>query len=249
VLSAEKYQYEHKDRKERAMSEQPKFELIYFNLRALAESPQMMMRYAGFEYRYEMAWDYYGKPWSEAKLEVAFGQLPVLVVNDTVHIWQSGAIVRYLAKLTGTMPEDPLLAARVDAVFEQTQELFAPLNPTVNVRIGEDHLKLKETFLSSFSGILQNFARQLEHNDEGPYFFGAKPYYCDFSVYHHFSLATILQHNILNVYPSVLDFMEAVENLSGVKEYLASRPEIIDVGTAPKMIIDGIAQPTGTKPR
>ena len=148
------------------MSEQPKFELIYFNLRALAESPQMMMRYAGFEYRYEMAWDYYGKPWSEAKLEVAFGQLPVLVVNDTVHIWQSGAIVRYLAKLTGTMPEDPLLAARVDAVFEQTQELFAPLNPTVNVRIGEDHLKLKETFLSSFSGILQNFARQLEHNDE-----------------------------------------------------------------------------------
>jgi hypothetical protein len=29
---------------------------------------------------------------------------------------------------------------------------------------------------------------------------------------------------------------------------LASRPEIIDVGTAPKLIIDGIAQPTGTKP-
>ena len=48
------------------MSEQPKLELIYFNLRALAESPQMMMRYAGVEYRYEMAWDYYGKQWSEA---------------------------------------------------------------------------------------------------------------------------------------------------------------------------------------
>jgi hypothetical protein len=42
--------------------------------------------------------------------------------------------------------------------------------------------------------------------------------------------------------------MVAVENLSGVKEYLASRPEIIDVGTAPKLIIDGIAQPTGTHP-
>ena len=105
-----------------------------------------------------MAWDYYGKPWSEAKLEVAFGQLPVLVVNDTVHIWQRGAIVRYLAKLTGTMPEDPLLEARVDAVFEQTQELFAPLNPTVNIKIGEEHLKFKEMFLSSFPGILKNFA-------------------------------------------------------------------------------------------
>ena len=230
------------------MSEQPKLELIYFIVRALAESPQMMMRYAGVEYRYEMAWDYYGKPWSEAKLEVAFGQLPVLVVNDTVHIWQSGAIVRYLAKLTGTMPKEPLLAARVDAVFEQTQELFASLNPTVNIRIGEEHLKFKEMFLSSFPGILKNFARQLEHSDEGPYFFGSKPYYCDFSAYHYFSLATILQQDILNAYPSVLDFMAAVENLSGVKEYLASRPGIIDVGTAPKLIIDGIAKPTGTKP-
>ncbi len=110
------------------MSKQPKLELIYFNLRALAEPPQMMMHYAGVKYRYEMAWDYYGKPWSKAKLEVPFGQLPVLVVNDTVHIWQSGAIVRYLAKLAGFMPEDPVLAAQVDAVFEQTQELFAPLN-------------------------------------------------------------------------------------------------------------------------
>ena len=248
MLSAEQDQYEHEERKGRAMSEHHKLDLIYFNLRALAESPQMMMRYAGVEYRYEMAWDYYGKPWSEAKLEVAFGQLPVLVVNETVHIWQSGAIVRYLAKLTGTMPEDHLLAARVDAVFDQSQELFAPLNPTVNVKIGEEHLKFKEMFLSSFPGILKNFARQLEHSNEGPFFFGSQPYYCDFSVYHHFSLATILQQDILNAYPSVLDFMVAVENLSGVKEYLTSRPGIIDVGTAPKLIIDGIAQPTGTKP-
>ena len=228
------------------MSEQPKLKLIYFTGRALAESPQMMMRYAGIEYRYEMAWDYYGKPWSEVKLEVAFGQLPVLVVNDMVHIWQSGAIVRYLAKLTGTMPEEPLLAALVDAVFEQTQELFAPLNPTVNVKIGDDHLKFKAIFLNSFPGILKNFDRQLEHSDEGPYFFGSQPYYCDFSVYHHFSLATILQQDILNAYPSVMDFMAAVENLSGVKEYLASRPGIIDVGNAPKLIINGVAKPTGT---
>ena len=230
------------------MSTQPKLELIYFNLRALAESPQMMMHYAGVKYRYEMAWDYYGKPWSEAKPEVPFGQLPVLVVNDTVHIWQSGAIVRYLAKLAGFMPGDPVIAAQVDAVFEQTQELFAPLNPTVNVKTGEEHLKFKTMFLSSFPGILENFARQLELNEDGAYFFGSQPYYCDFSAYHHFSLATILQQDILNAFPSILDFMAAVENLPGVKEYLASRPRIADVGISPKLIIDGVAKPTGTKP-
>ena len=230
------------------MSKQPKLELIYFNLRALAESPQMMMHYAGVKYRYEMAWDYYGKPWSEAKPEVPFGQLPMLVVNDTVHIWQSGAIVRYLAKLAGFMPEDPVLAAQVDAVFEQSQELFDPLNQTVNVKTGEEHLKFKTKLLSILPGTLKNFSRQLELSNEGSYFFGSQPYYCDFSVYHHFSLATILQQDILNSFPSILDFMEAVENLPRVKEYLASRPRIIDVGIAPKLIIDGVAKPTGSKP-
>ena len=57
MLSAEQDQYEHEDRKGRVMSELHKLELIYFNLRALAESPQMMMRYAEVEYRYVMAWD------------------------------------------------------------------------------------------------------------------------------------------------------------------------------------------------
>ena len=230
------------------MIKQPKLELIYFNLRALAEPPQMIMHYAKVKYSYKMAWDYYGKPWSEAKPEVPFGQLPVLVVNDTVHIWQSGAIVRYLANLAGFIPEDPVLAAQVDAVFEQSQELFDPLNQTVNVKTGEEHLKFKTKLLSILPGTLKNFSRQLELSNEGAYFFGSQPYYCDFSVYHHFSLATILQQDILNVFPSILDFMEAVENLPRVKEYLASRPRIIDVGIAPKLIIDGVAKPTGTKP-
>ena len=42
--------------------------------------------------------------------------------------------------------------------------------------------------------------------------------------------------------------MAAVEKLPWVKEYLASRPGIIDVGIAPKLIIDGVTKPTGTKP-
>ena len=230
------------------MSRQPKLELIYFNLRALAEPSQMMLHYAGLKYTYIMAWDYYGKPWSEAKPDVPFGQLPVLVVNDRAHIWQSGAIVRYLARLMGLLPKDDVLAAQVDSIFEQSQELFDPLNPTVNVKTGEEHMKFKTMILRNLPVILNNFARQLDLNEEGDYFFGSKPYYCDFSVYHHFSLASILQRDILNDFPSILNFMEAVEKLPGVNQYLASRPKIIDVGIAPKLIIDGVPKLTGTKP-
>jgi len=41
--------------------------------------------------------------------------------------------------------------------------------------------------------------------------------------------------------------MAAVESLPGVSEYLASRPELIDVGTGPKLVINGVAEPTGVK--
>ena len=112
------------------MIELPRLQLIYFKLRALAEAPQMMMHYANVPYTYEMAWDFYGKP------------------------WQSGAITRYVATLTGTLPDDPLLAAQVDAVFDSTQELFPPLNPTVNVTAGDVHEQRKEAFLDSFPATL-----------------------------------------------------------------------------------------------
>ena len=136
------------------MTELPRLQLIYFKLRALAEAPQMMMHYANVPYTYEMAWDFYGKPWAEAKPEVAFGQLPVLVVDNHTYIWQSSAITRYVATLTGTMPDDPLLAAQVGAIFDSTQELFPPLNPTVNVTAGDVHEQRKQTFLASFPATL-----------------------------------------------------------------------------------------------
>ena len=50
----------------------PKLQLIYFNLRALCEAPRMMMDRAGIKYSYEMAWDYYKKPWSEVKKDIIF---------------------------------------------------------------------------------------------------------------------------------------------------------------------------------
>ena len=42
-----------------------KLQLIYFNLRALCEAPRMMLHNAEIEYSYEMAWNYFKKPWSE----------------------------------------------------------------------------------------------------------------------------------------------------------------------------------------
>ena len=92
----------------------------------------MMLHYRNQPYRYVMGWDYFGKPWADAKRGAAFRQLPMLVTEDGTQITQTGAIMRYLAGRLDLMPSDPLAAAQADEVFEGAHELFRPLNPPVN---------------------------------------------------------------------------------------------------------------------
>ena len=100
------------------MDYQPKLQLIYFKMRELGEAPQLLMHAAGLRYEYLMAWDFFGKPWSEVKSTVIFKQLPTLMV-DKIHVAaQSGAILRYLAGLAGMLPGDPIAAAKIDSILE-----------------------------------------------------------------------------------------------------------------------------------
>ena len=41
--------------------------------------------------------------------------------------------------------------------------------------------------------------------------------------------------------------IEDIESIESVKSYLNSRPKLIDVGVEPKLVIDGVAHPTGVK--
>ena len=42
-------------------------------------------------------------------------------------------------------------------------------------------------------------------------------------------------------------FIEDIESIETVKSYLNLRPELIDVSVEPKLVIDGVAHPTGVK--
>ena len=67
----------------------PKLTLIYAKMQALAEPARMLLSYAGVPYEDVYPWDYYGKAWRDGgKQDAPFGQVPVLVVNDSVSIDQ-----------------------------------------------------------------------------------------------------------------------------------------------------------------
>ena len=184
-----------------------KLQLIYFNLRALCEAPRMMLHTAGIEYSYEMAWDYFKKPWGDVKKEVIFHKLPLLVIDEKIEIWQSNTISRYIAKLTNNIPNNEEMVAYADSIFESAHDLFFPLNPTINVWVGEMHLKNKKNLLDEIlPKAFTNFEKLLSKY-EGNFFLGERAFYCDFNVYHHVSLALLLDDKILDNFPKLKKFM------------------------------------------
>ena len=125
----------------------------------------MMLSYRGESYHYRMAWERHGVPWPEAKPGLPFRQLPMLVTETGQQIVQSGSIMRYLAARLDLTSPDPLHAAAIDEVFEGSQELFFPLNPTVNFFTGDKFRDSREALLKTLETRLEDFERLLGRHD------------------------------------------------------------------------------------
>ena len=223
-----------------------KLELVYFKMRALAEAPRLLLHYTKTEYDYVMSWDYYDKEWSEVKSKVPFRQLPMLVVDEKHEICQSIAILTLIEKIAGLVISDPILNAKANAVMQSAQELFMPLNPTINFAVGDSFKKKKEDMMPFLNTRFEDLERALKDNDK-KFYVDDKPHACDFAVYHHLDLSKLLDPKLINKFPRLEKFIEDIESIETVKSYLNSRPELIDVSVEPKLVINGVAHPTGVK--
>ena len=219
-----------------------KVDLIYFNILAYAEPIKMLLTHGGIEFNFWMPWDYFKKKWIEAKTDVPFGKLPILIINDQHVLWESGAIMQFLAKHTNTMPSDDFSRAKAHAIFDATKDLVFPIDATVNVRRGEVFEAERSSLLENLDQLLGPFATTLEQN--GPFLLGSMPYYCDFALFHHLSTLSFLTVEFLEQYPSLNHFMQEFEKIDGIKEYLISRPQLTGIGVEPLLELNGV--PTST---
>ena len=220
--------------------------LVYFKMRALAEAPQLLLEYSGLEYEYLMSWDHFDDVWSKVKPIIPFQQLPMMEVEDGTQICQSIAILQYIENRSGLSISDPIKAAEAMAILQSAQELFAPLNPTVNFATGEDFIAKRDAMREGLKSRFADLARCLEKYD-GKYFIDDTPRAAEFAAYHHFDLSRYLDPEILNSFPRLLQFINDIESINSISSYLENRPKLIDVGIEPKLIIDGKAQPTGVQ--
>ena len=215
-------------------------------MRALAEAPRMLFHYTGIEYEDLMSWDYYDKEWSEVKPNIPFKQLPMLIIDKKHEICQSMAIMTFIENLAGINITDTILNAKANAIMQSSQELFMPLNPTVNFAKGEKFIKKKDEMMPFLLSRFEDLEKVLKENNKKFFIFG-EPRACDFVTFHHLDLSKLLDPTIIKKFPRLEKFLEDIMLIDSVKSYLDKRPKLIDVSIKPKLIIDGVPHPTGVK--
>lgn len=150
-------------------SKQPTLKLYYFDFRGKGEAIRLYCAYSGLELE-----DYQFKTRAEMHElrdtgHLAFGQVPMLEVDGTHELVQAAAILRYLSKLTGDFPKDPLVAAKIDALLDYDTDTFTGAN-LINhvVRYGidlpdENRDKCYDSVCTKvLPGHLRNFEKMLE---------------------------------------------------------------------------------------
>ena len=220
------------------------FKLVYFKMRALAEAPQLLLNYCKINYEYIMSWDHFDDEWSNVKPKLAFKQLPMMEVEDGTQICQSIAILQYIENLGGLKISDPVKAAEATAVLQSAQELFAPLNPTVNFAVGQDFNNKRDSMRVNLESRFSDLARYLDKH-EGRYFIDDTPRAAEFACFHHLDLSRELDPEILKKFPRLIKFVKDIEDIDTVSKYLKNRRELVGVGTEPKLVINGTEHPTG----
>ncbi len=215
-------------------------------MRALAEAPRLLFHYTNIEYEDVMSWDYYDKEWSEVKPNIPFKQLPMLIVDKKYEICQSMAIMTFIENLAGINITDPILNAKANAVMQSAQELFMPLNPTVNFARGEKFIKKKNDMIPFLLSRFEDLEKVLKSNDK-KFFIFDEPRACDFVTFHHLDLSKMLDPSIIKKFPRLEKFLEGMMSIESIKSYLDNRPKLIDVSVEPKLIINGIPHPTGVE--
>ena len=197
-------------------------------MRALAEAPRLLFHYTNIEYEDLMSWDYYDKEWSEVKPNIPFKQLPMLIIDKKYEICQSMAIMTFIENLAGINITDPILNAKANAIMQSAQELFMPLNPTVNFAIGEKFIKKKNDMMPFLLSRFEDLEKVLKDNNK-KFFIFDEPRACDFVTFHHLDLSKMLDPSIIKKFPRLEKFLEDMMSIESIKSYLDNRLSLIHI--------------------
>eukprot|EP01125_Pyxidicula_operculata_P003999 TRINITY_DN1565_c2_g2_i1.p2 TRINITY_DN1565_c2_g2~~TRINITY_DN1565_c2_g2_i1.p2 ORF type:complete len:210 (+),score=62.53 TRINITY_DN1565_c2_g2_i1:822-1451(+) len=149
----------------------PKIKLTYFNIRARGEPIRVALHIGNVafeDHRIEF------KDWPTLKPTFPFGALPVVEVDGKV-LAQSGAILRYVGKLTKLYPSDEWKAAKVDEFLDSVEDALQLIVPTMREQDAQKKQQAREALVTpdgALTNALKNLDKLAASNGNGPYLLG-----------------------------------------------------------------------------
>nr|QUF59419.1 glutathione S-transferase GSTS12/13-4 [Brachionus angularis] len=195
----------------------PNYKLTYFNGRGRAEITRLIFAFAGIKFEDVRIEE---DDWPNKKDETPLGQLPYLTV-DGLHLPQSLAIARLVAKRYNLAGNSDLEQAKVDAVVDTLNDLQNDYY--LKYYYGDEAVKAKflvedaVNHLGKIEKILNLYGSQ-------GYSVGFSFTWADLFVFDITSLLHLLDQNALNNYPRILSVRNTVQANQRVAQYLQQRP-------------------------
>lgn len=196
--------------------------LYYLPLRARMESTRLILAYGDVTYEYnEVSFAEWGE--AKPKNEICnFNQLPSIKTEKGTVISQSGAIVRYAAKLAGVFPADIDECAVADMILELTQEMNL-INPIqCYFTIGSEIYK--EKYATYFGAFPSQISAAQKILGDRKFYGGSVPNFGDFALFHICEATILVAPDSLEPYPVINAWFKSVLALPAVAEYIAKRP-------------------------
>ena len=213
----------------------PKLKLYYFNSKGKGEPIRLFCAYAGLDledHRFAARSELYEL---RANGKLSFGQVPLLEVDGKHQLVQSAAIMRYLGKIAGNYPEDPLLAAKVDAALDQEADAFTSATiATYNARFGFEiddayRAKLYENISNDvLPHHLKSIEKLLQESSSGWLAGTEEPSIADFVWYSRLADYIPEKKELsqevkdLEGFPGCKAFIEKFKGLDAIKKYYAA---------------------------
>jgi len=186
--------------------------LLYFAFRGRGEFPRLILEAAGAHYEYEaLSFEQLGA----RRAEFAFGQLPAYIDGD-LHLVQTQAIARYLARKHKLYGANDKEAAHIDVVTEGFVDL---LTDAFKTYFGPDFDGNSPKFAEgNLTKHLTNLSALLVKNNKGDGFFvGSTLTLADIAAF------AVLADFIKPVYP---DVFKKFSHLNGLLDRVAASPNL-----------------------
>lgn len=157
----------------------PRLKLTYFDASASrGEECRLALHVAGLAFEDERL-DH--AAWARRKAAAPFGALPVLEVEGKGLLAQSNAILSYLGRAHGLLPDDAFECARHESLLSAVEDLRNLLRPVIRI---SDQAEKKKARTAFASGALQDWAGQVERQiGDGPFVGGARIGVADLKIY------------------------------------------------------------------